>query len=637
MIAKLLCMKYLFFNLGISIFLVFLNLELIAENIKTSTSDKNNHLENKVNKNEILWYRIKNHENNKIKSDNFKWRKFEINKDLKNKSNSIKWLPITQEEIIKDWEIENKSSNSLKNLKVFITGYEQEPLQINPYIQINNFPRSNFLYNSFAMKSSFNGGEARGTGNQNYSYRLDYGLNPKTFISAYISEADDPYFYPIKNIGDQPTKNYWRNYALNFNRKIDLKDLDKYKLSINSSIELWELSTVYKSNNLGISRYSTTQLIGSISSPFTYKLRENANVTLSPRISFLPSKIGANQKGNNFYGNNFSLGIGTDLKVSKYLYFLSSYSFQFGPGHNTFNQNLEFSRNNIYSLGFKWNPSPKFDLRASITNSFGETPATGYLTIPSGNETLYKLNLKLNQNYPDNKQRTLNSREISLLHNGHTINNAILPSEGTNQIFIDIDNHGNYFGTYAYSFSNLLQIEVLNIGSYQKSNLFKEDEFKTLRNTFMGQNNFNNRFGTKLNFLSPMKGDSFWFSNRLTLGREQTKNQGYLFNEFLSTFEINPKLALNINPKLTWSGIKTITGIGIGLNYALVEKAQIIPEYNYIFSESNNSNGSLIIRYLPNEYRSIDLYLSNSEGSQDLGQMLNSKDLRIGIKLNYLF
>ena len=52
----------------------------------------------------------------------------------------------------------------------------------------------------------FSGGEAKGTENQNYSYRLDYGLNSETFISAYISEADDPYYYSIKNIGELPTK-----------------------------------------------------------------------------------------------------------------------------------------------------------------------------------------------------------------------------------------------------------------------------------------------------------------------------------------------------------------------------------------------------------------------------------------------
>ena len=38
-----------------------------------------------------------------------------------------------------------------------------------------------------------------------------------------------------------------------------------------------------------------------------------------------------------------------------------------------------------------------------------------------------------------------------------------------------------------------------------------------------------------------------------------------------------------------------------------------------------------------NENKSIDFYISNAEGSLDLGQMLTSKDLRFGIKMNYIF
>ena len=35
--------------------------------------------------------------------------------------------------------------------------------------------------------------------NQNYSYRVDYAFDNNTFVSGYISEADDPYYRKIKN------------------------------------------------------------------------------------------------------------------------------------------------------------------------------------------------------------------------------------------------------------------------------------------------------------------------------------------------------------------------------------------------------------------------------------------------------
>ncbi len=606
-------MKYKFFRFKfLTIFILLLNIESIAQE---TTKDRSR----------INWERIINN------------KKFIEKK-------SLKWVPFDEKEFIIEYQKEHlkKNTNILKN--DFINTYdnsinhrELKPLQISPTLQINNYPKDGYFSHSFSMKSSFGGGEAKGTGNQNYSYRLDYGLNSETFISAYISEADDPYYYSIKNIGELPTKNYWRNYALNINRKINLNNSNKLKLSINKSIELWELATVYKKENLDIGRHSKTEIIGSFSTPLTYQLNDKSNFTLAPRVSFLPATIGSNKKIENFYGNNFSLGFGTDLKIKKDLHLLGSYSFQLGPGYNSFNQSLEFSRENIYNVGFKWDPNPRFDLRASITNAFGETPSTGHLTIPSGNLPLYKVSLKINPGFPDSVQRPYTKDVTSRIHKGHSVNNAILPEQGTNQVAIDFDDKGNYFGSYAYSFSNLMQLEILNIGTYKNSDLDKNDKFQTLRNTFMAKNNLNNRFGTKLNFLSPMRGDSFWLSSRLSLGREQTTNQGYLFGELISTIELTPKLDLNLNPKLTWSGIETISGMGVSLNYELIEKIYLIPEFNYIFSEQINPNAGFILRYLPNENKSIDFYISNAEGSLDLGQMLTSKDLRFGIKMNYIF
>ena len=186
--------------------------------------------------------------------------------------------------------------------------------------------------------------------------------------------------------------------------------------------------------------------------------------------------------------------------------------------------------------------------------------------------------------------KSIHQKRTNTLNKGHSINNSLIPIQGTNQINLNIDDKGNYFGFYGYSFSNLFQVEIANIGAFNNINLDKNDEFKSLRNTYMGRQNFNNRFGGTLNFLSPSRGDDFWLSKRITLGRDQKSNQGYLFSELLSTFMISPKTALNINPKLSWSGIKTISGIGLGINYQLTNRIQLIPELNFNFSSKNYLN-----------------------------------------------
>ena len=48
-------------------------------------------------------------------------------------------------------------------------------------------------------------------------------------------------------------------------------------------------------------------------------------------------------------------------------------------------------------------------------------------------------------------------------------------------------------------------------------------------------------------------------------------------------------------------------------------------------------NNTLAIRYSFSENKSIDLYLSNALGNQDLGQLLRARDNRIGLSLNLLY
>ena len=600
-------MKYKFYFFRISIILIFINnFKLIAQEFRN---------------NNLIWQRIPN------------------SRKIRNQKIDIIWRNFSEEDLIKIFSKRNSTipKDSLKEYETLTLNEYLKPLEILPSLQINNFPNKGILSNVFSTKSSFDGGAATGTGNQNYSYKVDFGINEKTYVSGFVSEADDPYYYKINNIGDLPSKNFWRIYGLSFNRKLYFKNSNDIKLSLNSSFELWDLATIYKKNNTANGYFSGEKLLGSISTPLTYKVGKNANLTIAPRMSFLPKNIGTSLLSENFYHNNFSLGFGIDLKLSKEFYLLSSYTLPMGPGYNSFDNNLNFSRNNIYSFGFKWDPTPRLGITAGITNSFGDTPATGHLTIPSGNIPLYSFKLKLNSGYFDPPRRAFNSREQSLLHKGHSVNNSLIPKQGKNQINLNIDDKGNYFGFYGYSFSDLFQIEIANIGAFNNINLNKNDEFKTLKNTYMGRQNFNNRFGGTLNLLSPSKGDPFSLSKRITLGRDQKSNQGYLFSEFLSTFKLNPKTALNINPKLSWSGIKTISGLGLGINYQVTNKIQLIPELNFSFSSNNYLNSTLIFRYIPSKNKCFDIYLSNAEGPQDLSQLLKSEKIRFGLKFNYIF
>ena len=100
--------------------------------------------------------------------------------------------------------------------------------------------------------------------------------------------------------------------------------------------------------------------------------------------------------------------------------------------------------------------------------------------------------------------------------------------------------------------------------------------------------------------------------------------------------EINPKLALNINPKYVWSGTGNTGALGIGINYKVNNIMELIPEINLNFSDWEQSNSAFIFRYSKSENRSLDLYVSNAAGTQDIGQLINLKEFRYGFKLNLI-
>ena len=63
----------------------------------------------------------------------------------------------------------------------------------------------------------------------------------------------------------------------------------------------------------------------------------------------------------------------------------------------------------------------------------------------------------------------------------------------------------------------------------------------------------------------------------------------------------------------------------------------LIPEINTSFIKDSYFNSSLALRYSFNKGKSVDIYYSNAVGLQDLGQLLEDKEYRFGLKLNLIY
>tara|TARA_A100001388_G_scaffold143211_1_gene106245 strand:+ start:996 stop:2819 length:1824 start_codon:yes stop_codon:yes gene_type:complete len=512
--------------------------------------------------------------------------------------------------------------------------------EIEPFLPLNNFLDYDNFQTSVRWKSSFEGGAAGGTGQQNPSFVLDYGISDSFLMTIYFSEADDDLYNLING---QKVNYYWQNYAFSFKKELLNEKVNGIGLSIMPTIEYWKQASgsknsksIFNQKDSSYGRDRFDNLIGSLSFPISKKLNENFTALIIPGMTFLPEKLGPKGVSKNAYGNNFYIGSGLVFHAAEDIKLLFSYTTPLGPGNNYFDSELNYTRKPIYSIGLGWDINSKLGIEGKITNSFGATPSTGLLTIPSDNLPLYSANIKYKPYGNDTYLRPLNKRDKSISNGGITVNNALVPRAGVSQIKFNYDSKGNLFGFYGYSLSNIFQLELLNIGSFNDLN-FSGSKNSKLYSTYLGENNLNYRLGGKLLIFSPQKDDLYWLTLRSSVGRNDDSNQGYLFSEFINTFRLNNWMAFNISPKYFYSGVESFGGIGFSSYINLSENLMLIPEINTSIKNESDFNYTLALRYSLSPEKSIDLYYSNAAGVQDVGQILENEEYKFGINLNFLY
>ena len=573
-----------------------------------------------------------------IKTNNSKkleWELLEKN-DNKNLGGNIEWEAFSNskngKEVFKNYEKIFKSPTKRV--------YRERIYEINPIVPSNNFINFNEIKSRIEWKSSFGGGKAGGTGQQNNSFRVDYGLRDFTQLTAIFAEADDDTY---NYINGKRAQYFWQTYALSIKQKI--WDNPKFNLSTSllASIEYFRISSgsnetksIFNEENNSFDKDSFGIIAYSFAIPFSKKITNKFTYNFVPGFVSLPAKLGTRSSRNNFYGNNFYISNGITFDLLEDLTLFGSLTNPMGPGNNYFDKNLSFNKKQIYSFGMNWDLNQKIAIETKITNGYGSSPATGILTIPSDNLPLYAANFKYRPYAKDTYLEPFDKRNKLISFGGITVNNALLPSNRTGQYVINYDSNNNFHFSYSYSLSNIFQLEFINLGAINNASNhpYVNERFT---NTYLDKDNFNIRFGGKFLLFSPQKNDALWTSIRTSVGRNESTNQGYIFSELINTYRINNWLAANFSAKYFFSGMAKFGGFGTSMYLNLTDKLQIIPEINYLLDDNIQSNNTIAIRYSLSDNKSIDLYTSNALNNQDLGQLLRSKDRNFGFKLNLFY
>ena len=137
---------------------------------------------------------------------------------------------------------------------------------------------------------------------------------------------------------------------------------------------------------------------------------------------------------------------------------------------------------------------------------------------------------------------------------------------------------------------------------------------------------------------SPLRGAPIWSALRLSFGRNIDKitdsANGYLFAETPLTWEVNSKVAISINPKLAWTGIGSLWGIGLGANIQLAPGWELVPESNIDINYLEKSNFTLGLRWNTTDDIMLEVYGTTASSIIDMGQLLNADEVRWGSRIS---
>jgi len=583
----------------------------------------------------IYWEKVNDLRNKSSSPKNVKSDKINALENNESLSNSINWEKVTDQ----DYQFIEQSKNKLFfDSKLEKLNYYQFPFDFLsmgmavPTAYTLNEGDFNLIFGQvFPLRKGFD----TSTSNQNYSINFNYGKSDRLMLSGYFSDSDDPLHNKILNLDKQPA-NKWNSYGIG--SRWNILKRDKLKISIDKYLENWYVKSggcngvgcktispniFDKTNNI----FDNNNLISSISIPITLKINNKTDFTLSPKIVSLPSYQYHNGSNGKFYGFNYGLGLGASHDLYKKFKVYSSVFLPIGDSKNSFDNKLDFDKSLIYSFGLNYALDSKISFRTYLTNSFGSTPGTGILTIPSDNEILFGSQIIYT---PSAVQIPIIRKNYDESYSdGLTLSKAEILDIGDSLYDFSIDNTGSYWVNFKKGISTKFNL-IFNAGIIN-DNAFDNEKFSS---NYLGLNNHNFRVGGKALLLSEKNGDKFTSSVIFSGGRSFGDSwPGYFFAEVANTKQLTNSLEFNLNPKVAFTGIGNPFAIGTGFMYKLNNRIYLIPETNIGLNEAN-TNFTFAIRLKPNRYKYIDIYTSNAYSLSDLGEILKSKSQNFGIRIS---
>ena len=572
--------------------------------------------------------------------------KWEVIKNYPTKKNEVKWEKLDQDTIFLEKKSEQEIDFSNKNLQKL----ENEELEQNLTHLGISVPTAHTLkgggwnlYGDQVFPRSE--GEAGGSANQNYSIFFNYGLDQDSMVSAFFVITDDPLHKRIEGF-DTSITNLWINLGSSFKRRI--YDGEKFNFSIDSAIEYWKVKSGGCNAGIGdagsgcavdspnifnnaIEPVVNNNLIGSLSLPFTYDFSKSFSISLVPKVAFLPVSQG-NQFGvGEFYGTNVGLGMGFSYMPQRKL---KTYSSVYIPidGKNSFNQKLIFEKKIVSTLGFNYKFDTKTAFEGYITNSYGSSPSTSTLTLPSSNEILIGSRFIYTPSGFFYKNREDLIKRDLLITSNLSVNNTFLLGYGRILSDLNVSGGGSFWKRLKFGISDKFDLDI----SWETfSNL--DEGINQFESKYLTPSAHAARIGGKVLLQGSNQNNSINTALRLSLGRKVFSDNwnGYFFSELINSYHFNDNLSFNVNPKVA-TAEENVSGLGFSTNLKILKGLSLRAEYNKAI-ENAEDNSTFVIRKSIKDSQFFDIYTSNAYGLIDMGQLQKSSSQKYGIRFGKFF
>lgn len=414
---------------------------------------------------------------------------------------------------------------------------------------------------------------------------------------------------------------------------------ESLQVAVAGSAEVVQLSSDGGLFGSSSSKDYNNLVVGSLQVPITYNATRDLQLHFTPGLAFFPSSL----NGSDFYGTLFKIGTGLSWQATDRLSLFADVNVPLGGKGNAINaSNGNFSQRIIYSGGLRYLVTPAVGVDLYATNGFSNTPATSFLAfIPDGNQLAIGANLIYTPNTGKNFAATfrkgtpvtLSNRDTQLSLDGFNLAGADTLLPGLFHIWGGLGSGTNV--NVAYGVTNDFQVELFG----QK---FNKNGDPTLESS--SDSAFKLGAAAKVRFFDQVQGDPVSLGLKLAISFVQSFNAdsaGYFALEMPTSYSLNPQLSFKFNPKAGFVGSNSRFGLGLGINYALIDDLQFIGEFTPLF-KSNSGQGSVWsvgLRYFyPQANVGVDVYLSNSIGQNVIGGLFpQSNGSSLGFNMHWLF